>query len=123
MTTPREDGRRGVRLGESEGLLTTTAVPAAGFNVVTETRGEEAWLIAAGELDIGSGALLDDAIRSSVAGAPLVIDLREVSFCDSTGLAILLRAHRRIGQLTILAGPALRRVADIAGVSSLLLDA
>ena len=93
----------------------------AGFELTRETRDDAGWLIARGELDIASAARLDDALRVCDRAAPLFIDLRAVSFCDSTGLAILLRAHRRFEWLTVLAGPAVTRVADIAGVSDLLL--
>jgi anti-anti-sigma factor len=113
-----------VTLRESVNGHAVIAAPTveAGFEVITETRGNDAWLIAAGELDIASAESLDDELRAIVPGTPLFLDLRELTFCDSTGLAVLLRARRRIAPLTILLGPAVTRVANIAGVTELLLE-
>ena len=111
-------------MGETVNGHAMTAAPTVEerFGLASETRVDGAWLIASGELDIASATSLDDALRASVKGRPLFLDLREVSFCDSTGLALLLRARRSRQPLTILAGPAVARVADIAGVSELLLE-
>jgi anti-sigma B factor antagonist len=112
-------------LRESVNGDAVTAAPTveAGFDVTSEMRDDAAWLIAAGELDIASAASLDEELRAVAPGTPLFLDLRELTFCDSTGLAILLRARRRRRALTILLGPATTRVANIAGVTGLLLDA
>lgn len=100
--------------------MSTVPTIEAGFDVIRELRGDATWLVAAGELDIGSAASLDDALNATATGTPLVLDLRGLTFCDSTGLAILLRARRLMQPLTILLGPAVKRVADIAGVTALL---
>jgi anti-anti-sigma factor len=115
-----------VTLRESAHAEAAIAAPVptveAGFEVTSEVRGDGVWLIATGELDIGSVASLEDELAAVTPGTTLCLDLRELTFCDSTGLAILLRARRRIQPLTLLLGPAVTRVADIAGVTELLLD-
>jgi anti-sigma B factor antagonist len=50
-----------------------------------------------GELDLASASLLEDEIESAANGtsAPVVLDLQELQFIDSTGLRIILSAHER----------------------------
>jgi anti-sigma B factor antagonist len=55
-------------------------------------------LVAEGEIDIGSAPRLISALSDVVLSnaQALVIDLTEVSFMDSTGLALMLNAQRRV---------------------------
>ena len=50
-----------------------------------------------GELDLDGSTDLDEALRRLEAAGPqaIVLDLRSVRFCDSSGLASLLAARRR----------------------------
>jgi anti-sigma B factor antagonist len=50
-----------------------------------------------GELDLASAPLLEEEIENvaSTTSAPLVLDLQELQFIDSTGLRIILSAHER----------------------------
>jgi anti-anti-sigma factor len=59
--------------------------------------GDSAAIALSGELDLASAEELDAAIRSAEeAGiARIVVDLSGVSFIDSTGLSVLLRAKKR----------------------------
>jgi anti-anti-sigma factor len=54
-----------------------------------------------GELDIATAprmlAALNEALASMVR--PLIVDLSKVDFMDSTGLALLMNAHRRVRRL------------------------
>ncbi|GAA3343860.1 STAS domain-containing protein [Amorphoplanes nipponensis] len=54
-------------------------------------------LAAAGELDHDSRAVLADAAEAALHGGHdrLVIDLTELGFCDSGGLALFVDLHRR----------------------------
>ena len=80
-----------------------------------------------GELDLGTAAqltaTLDAAIRES-RGA-FVIDLCEVTFLDSSGVSVLVRARAVLGReeraLLIVCphGPA-RRIFELAGIADLL---
>lgn len=55
-------------------------------------------LALAGELDMANAATLAGELENLEAGAgsePITIDMRELEFIDSTGIAILVAAHRR----------------------------
>jgi anti-sigma B factor antagonist len=51
-----------------------------------------------GEVDIASASRLITVLNSSVAEAikSVIVDLSHVGFMDSTGLALLINAHRRL---------------------------
>ncbi|MDX8034197.1 STAS domain-containing protein [Lentzea sp. BCCO 10_0856] len=65
-----------------------------------------------GEVDIGTAPLLRAELTSQLAQSPvvLVVDLREVTFFDSSGIGALLAAHRRTADLRVVAdrAPVLR---------------
>lgn len=67
--------------------------------VTTRIEDGERWLGVEGELEIGSVPLLESAVDEALAagGEDVVVDLAGVSFVDSTGLAGLLAASRRVG--------------------------
>jgi anti-sigma B factor antagonist len=48
-----------------------------------------------GDIDVAGGPILDAAIRAQENGGPVVIDLGDVFFIDSSGLRSLLGASRR----------------------------
>ena len=51
-----------------------------------------------GDVDLYTAPQLWETIDAAIAGTPheLVIDLSGVSFLDSSGLSVLLRAHKRL---------------------------
>ena len=51
-----------------------------------------------GEVDLYTAPQLWETLDAAIAGTPheLVIDLSDVSFLDSSGLSVLLRAHKRL---------------------------
>jgi anti-sigma B factor antagonist len=51
-----------------------------------------------GELDIATAPRMMSALNEAIAEAktPLVVDLTDVVFMDSTGLALLMNARRRV---------------------------
>jgi anti-sigma B factor antagonist len=63
----------------------------------TSTDGVELVLVE-GEVDIASASRLISVLNSSVADAirAVVVDLSQVGFIDSTGLALLINANRRL---------------------------
>ena len=68
------------------------------LTVTTKTPGERvALLVAAGEIDHDSRAALDRAADEALRQGRnrLVIDLGEVTFCDSGGLNLFVDLHRR----------------------------
>lgn len=84
-------------------------------------------LTLAGDLDVGSVPRLRAALQEAVDDGPEVIelDLGGVDFVDSTGLGVLIGAHRRAGEtggrlVAVAVSPALQRVLELTGVSDLL---
>lgn len=80
-----------------------------------------------GELDIGSAARLLGALNEiiNVARKPLVLDLSRVGFMDSTGLALLINTHRRLGRrgqgfAVVCPSGSMRRVFEMADLVEIL---
>jgi anti-sigma B factor antagonist len=74
-----------------------------------------------GELDIATAPRMIAALNEAIAdmAAPLVVDLTRVVFMDSTGLALLMNARRRVmrrgqGFAIICPGGPISRVFEIA---------
>ena len=51
-------------------------------------------LVIAGDLDMAAVEPLSDAIAALPSDRPIVLDLTDVTFLDSTGLTVIVRAHR-----------------------------
>lgn len=78
--------------------------------LLSRTTGGHTVLTVNGELDIATTAALRDRIVGALKATtgPVIIDLSGVSFCDATGLALLVGARRRArlsGCTVVLAGP------------------
>jgi anti-sigma B factor antagonist len=77
-----------------------------------------------GELDLATAGdvarELDDAQRSGAQG--IILDLRELTFIDCSGLRVILAAHHgSAGRLTIVKGPArVQRVFELCDLTDLL---
>ncbi|MFJ1701923.1 STAS domain-containing protein [Kitasatospora sp. NPDC088346] len=70
-------------------------VPAGRLTARQERRGTTVLVALAGELDLDTLAPADEALGQALATGParVVVDLAEVSFCDSSGLNLLLRTR------------------------------
>ena len=94
--------------------------------VTVEERGEVCVVHADGEVDIATAPLLGSALEAGLAGgrATLVIDLRQISFVDCTGIGLLTaarcRAHGQGTRLRILAGRAVARTAALLELTTAL---
>ncbi|RDI67636.1 anti-anti-sigma factor [Nocardia pseudobrasiliensis] len=72
-------------------------------------------LTVAGEVDLATAPALESAIEATLGGKPaaLIIDLSQVTFLASAGMAALVAAHQRAGTQTRIAvvadGPATGR--------------
>jgi anti-sigma B factor antagonist len=91
------------------------------LTVRTRREGEAVVLEVAGELDLATAELVRTTLDQVHAEAParLVIDLRGLSFMDSTGLALFVSeaAQADAGCLEFWPGPpAVQRLFEIAGV-------
>jgi anti-anti-sigma factor len=78
-----------------------------------------------GELDIDSASELEEAVREACAsGTGLVIDLRKVTFMDSTGLRVLIVAGRlceeKGDELRIIPGEDIQRILEMTGLDRVL---
>jgi anti-anti-sigma factor len=86
--------------------------------------GEVIRITLAGELDLASAGEVEPILRAT-GPEPRLLDLRELTFMDSSGLRLILSAHaaaRREGRsLEIVPGPpAVQRVFQICGVEDQL---
>ena len=65
-------------------------------------------LIVRGELDLASAGALEQAAVESPFTGRLVIDLRDVTFIDSSGIRALVRVAKRCGAPLVIRDPAAR---------------
>jgi anti-anti-sigma factor len=100
-------------------------IPSFGIHVVQN--GHASHIRPTGELDIATTPALEQAIADATAqpGATLVLDLRELTFMDSTGLRTLAQTNARAEaagfSLSIVRGPRqIERVLEISGLGALL---
>ncbi len=80
-----------------------------------------------GELDIATAPRLIAALNEAIADAArsVVVDLSSVAFMDSTGLALLINAHRRLsrrskGFAVVCPAGSLRRVFELTDMVEML---
>jgi anti-anti-sigma factor len=97
----------------------------AQYDVTVRLAHPQLVLEVAGELDMAVAAPLLDTMLSAVlddTGAGVVVDLAEVSFMDSSGLAVLVELHRRVTDLGRCfslrnAQPIVHRLIELSGVA------
>ena len=84
-------------------------------------------IVLGGELDLASSPQLEQSLEQvwTIDADPLVIDLRELEFMDSTGLSIIVRAQQRMTengrQLSVVRGSQqVQRLLDLTGVAERL---
>ncbi|MFE9694865.1 STAS domain-containing protein [Micromonospora sp. NPDC005806] len=89
--------------------------------------GGDACLRLAGELDMSTAPQLNDAIDRLVAEGRrhLLLDLSELTFCDSTGIAAFVRGDNRVatdgGWLRVIGATGrVARVLEVTGLADLL---
>lgn len=96
------------------------------LRVSSRSYGDHVVLALAGEIDLYTAPKLQSELTAALAAgkpAQLVVDMSAVEFCDSTGMNVLLAAHRlaneRGGDLT-LAAPraAVRKILEVTGLES-----
>jgi anti-anti-sigma factor len=88
------------------------------FRVVVTTRAGGALLVPHGELDLAAAPQLEAALFAQ--RGRVVLDLRELTFVDATGLRVLMEAEAHSRQdgkrLRFIAGDAVRRLFEVAAV-------
>ncbi|MCX4744635.1 STAS domain-containing protein [Kitasatospora sp. NBC_01287] len=103
-----------------------TGTPADRLTVAVRVHGRSVVVSPAGELDHDSVGLLHERLVDALSRPDsdrLVVDCRDLWFCDSTGLNTLLAARRdaeQAGAALVLAGlqPAVARVFEITGADT-----
>ncbi len=102
--------------------------PAAGYDAIEVDRsGGDTVVRVHGDLDGDTARALNLCLCGLASGGllDLVVDLDEVSFCDSTGLGVLLGVHRRLagggGRLEVRQpAPDVRHVLEERGLDRVL---
>jgi anti-anti-sigma factor len=99
------------------------------FSVTREDRDDVTVLLLGGELDMSTAPQLSDRVDEALAAGcvRLLVDLSEVTFCDSTGMSAFVRGHYgcvEAGGWLRLAGAhgTVARVLAISGLDTLLGD-
>ncbi|HTA02033.1 MAG TPA: STAS domain-containing protein [Streptosporangiaceae bacterium] len=95
------------------------------LKVTTRSQGDHTVISVTGEIDLYTAPKLQSELMTALDSSPvrLIVDMSGVEFCDSTGINVLLAAHRqareRGGELQ-LAGPgsATRKVLQVTGLES-----
>ena len=96
------------------------------LRVSSRSQGDHVILALAGEIDLYTAPRLQSELTSALsAGKPvlIVVDMSAVEFCDSTGMNVLLAAHRlaseKGGSLTLAAPrPPVRKILEVTGLQS-----
>jgi anti-anti-sigma factor len=95
--------------------------------VTTVFDGPEALVHVDGEIDAGTAPALGQALDAAVDRGmrTVVVDAAEVTFIDSSGLSVLVAAHKRLqvdgGELVVAhASAPVRRLLGIAGLDRVL---
>lgn len=94
------------------------------FRVEVHTTTDATVLAVSGELDLTSSTALEEAL-DGVDGASLeilVLDLREVEFMDSAGLAVVVKAHQQAQDAghrfgVISGSPQVQRLLSLTGMN------
>lgn len=98
------------------------------FEAQCERRGEAAVVVsAAGELDLATADELRAVMRAAEAQAPtVVLDLRAVTFIDSSGLSVIVaenqraQAEQRRLMVAVDGAPMVERLLDLTGLQRTL---
>jgi anti-sigma B factor antagonist len=91
-----------------------------------DDRDDHAVVTATGEIDVETAGSLSESVTEALAQAPRVLlDLSAVTFIDSTGLGVLVRAHRaaeaRGGFFAVVhPTPQTRKLVRVLGLDQLL---
>ena len=97
------------------------------FGVRQELRGDAVVVIASGEIDLATSPHLRDALLSPEASsASVVLDLREVTFIDSSGLGVIVGQQKRAQEhnerfaVAVGGAVAVQRILELSGLVKVL---
>jgi anti-sigma B factor antagonist len=110
-------------MGDRSRIRTPRSEPSVRLTVTVDEHDGYAVVTVVGEVDVTTGFRLRDPLHELVRRRLWyhVVDLRQVTFLDSTGLGILVGDHKRLrdrgGSLQVVCGPGLvSRVFRLTGV-------
>lgn len=108
-----------------EGVEGGSSWPQAEFDVSDGLDGHVV-VHASGEIDVSAKSLFEERLADATEATDgdVVVDMADVSFCDSTGIAVLLRARKQLEPagrklLIVRPSPSVIHVLEIAGVDAL----
>ena len=98
---------------------------SAPFGMTVDARNGVVRLGLSGDLDISSAPVLSDQLSRTDGATEIMVDLRELSFIDSTGLHALISAWQRAGEnghrlLVVGCTTPARRLFELTGTEFLL---
>jgi anti-anti-sigma factor len=107
--------------------IATSRDPRFGLRIVTREHGATTTIAFQGEWDLAQRQRSREAVHLALRRRPecLVFDLGELEFIDSSGLNVLVDAHRRCTaidtRLVIIPGPrAVQRAFELCGLKEIL---
>jgi anti-anti-sigma factor len=113
--------------GQREPLRPAQLIDLGSLTISSEREGDIQAVGLSGELDLATADALQRELERVEATdvSSIILDLSALTFMDSTGVRLILRAHARSRadseRLTMLRGcAAVQRVLDLTGVSDLL---
>jgi anti-sigma B factor antagonist len=104
----------------------TGKVPDVELQVSSRSQGDHTIVTLTGEIDLYTAPRLQSELVAAMRSADpalVVVDMSGVEFCDSTGMNVLLAAHRqaceRGGDLALAAPrPPVRKILEVTGLAS-----
>ncbi|WP_081906727.1 MULTISPECIES: STAS domain-containing protein [Actinomycetes] len=113
--------------GQAQAAREGHELPGTGLTIAADRKGGLVVLTVRGSIDILTVPQLADAVREAISGVPagLIIDITEVDFLSSAGMAALVTAHENIaptGKFGVVAdGPATERPMRLVGLDKTIL--
>ena len=101
----------------------------ATVDLTYETSTHEGWSVLAveGEIDVATAGQLREQVNAMIANGArsLVVDLNGVEFMDSTGLGVLVGAHKRLAELegsmrVVCTQPTILKVFSLTGLDAVI---
>jgi anti-sigma B factor antagonist len=122
----------GKRVGQVRGIGIWPAGPHTGkvrhveLKVSIRSQGGRTIMSVGGEIDLYTAPRLHGELVTALSGGgpeQIVVDMSGVEFCDSTGMNVLLAAHRRAreqgGDLELAAPrPAIKKILQVTGLET-----
>ncbi len=84
---------------QHDGVVYRLKQAASPFAVIRETLPNAEILHVFGDADIATAPELETSINEIYSSLPLIVDLSECRFIDTTAISVLIRAFKRLGNL------------------------